>query len=57
MIARGQEEEQCREMEIVDDLDCQCGCRISEEDCLSTQVIKDLLLTYSRKKGVSIHNL
>ena len=57
MIARGQEEEQCREMEIVDDLECQCGCRISEEDCLSTQVIKDLLLTYSRKKGVSIHNL
>ena len=44
MIARGQEEEQCREMEIVDDLECQCGCRISEEDCLSTQVIQNLLL-------------
>jgi len=37
MTARGLGDEQCREMEVEDDLECECGCRISEEDCLSTQ--------------------
>ena len=38
MTARGLGDEQCQELEIEDDLECECGCRISEEDCLSTQV-------------------
>ena len=47
MTARGLGDEQCREMEVEDDLECECGCRISEEDCLSTQVkIFDLLENY-----------
>ena len=41
MTARGLGDEQCREMEVEDDLECECGCRISEEDCLSTQVHLD----------------
>lgn len=43
MTARGLGDEQCREMEVEDDLECECGCRISEEDCLSTQVTRFLI--------------